>query len=265
LIVKIFLCFSLLLGVFGCAPTLQYQPGLTLQQNGCSSNTLDTSNTRITGPDSLRAEVTLTALSGASKTSASGHFYAHPGKRYKLDLYGFPGILGAAFLWKEAHWSLALYEQNKWLEGEGRLIPLPMLSGVKAPFELVFAPIWGQVLPPQWDKSLAGKQLACSAIDSLYFEWRSEEKKDGAESLAESKATHWRIRLNHQSGLPDTLWDVKNGFALAYAGWHQQDSLILPKSITCSRQGQNLFMLEPNKVTWNFPWKRNPYTIRPPE
>src|SRR4051812_44218320 len=72
-----------------------------------------------TPPDSLRAELDLTAFGSGRKSSVSAAFSAVPYRKYKLDLFGLPGMVGGSFFWTTEKWTLVLFERDSYLEGVG--------------------------------------------------------------------------------------------------------------------------------------------------
>ena len=98
-------------------------------------------------PDSLRAEVELTGYKGRNRTTVSAGLSALPLRKYKLDVYGLPGMVEASFLWTDTGWTLVVYGREGYLQGYGDTVDLPALGLEKAPVHDLFACLWGDFFP----------------------------------------------------------------------------------------------------------------------
>lgn len=241
-----------------CAPALRYEPGkqLLTSPQPVSDSSQPASDKGLTlvfaaagltkPPDSIDAELTLVAHEGKGKTEVTGRLFARPGNCGKLDLYGLPGRLGGAFRWQNADWELAIYDPPRYDSGRGARVPLPLPGGAEAPYDALFAPLWGSLLP--WSEGTPLKREA-SAPHVV-----SGPGEGGT----------WRVAFDAKTGLPDTLWDSQ-GWALSYSRWRQHEGRPLPGLITCARDGVVWLEVVVRQVRDNPAWRRNPFVLRKPK
>lgn len=197
-------------------------------------------------PDSIDAELSLLAYQGRSKTLVSARLFARPGQCGKLDLYGFPGMLGGSFQWKQAAWELAIYDPPRYLQGEGKRVPLPLPGEMKAPYDVLFAPLWGALFPwppgtPLTAESGSGRHLAGRGEGGL-----------------------WSAHLSAASGLPDTVWDRSQGWRITYERWKKQGERPYPGVIKCFQRDQLWLEIEVRTLRDNPEWGRSPFVLRKP-
>ncbi len=250
----------------GCAgPALRYAPGhalLACDPSGADSsractpgNNLDTLTLRAPAfqsspPDSIDAELSFLAQEGRRKTLVSGRLFARPGRCGKLDLYGLPGMLGGAFRWRNAEWELAIYDPPRYESGEGKRVPLPLPGGVEAPYDALFSPLWGSLLP--W---MPGTPLKRDSLDALVLSGPGE-------------GGTWKAKFNAVTGLPDTLWDASAGWTLSYSDWKKKGDRLYPGKVTCTQKSatsEAWLEVEVRSLRDNPPWTRDPFVLRKPE
>jgi hypothetical protein len=241
-----------------CAPSLHYGPGRQLLSAGepvaDPARQPNASDTLVAPghaglavpPDSIDAELVFVAHEGRRKTEVTGRLFARPGSCGKLDLYGLPGMLGGAFRWQNADWELAIYDPPRYDSGSGARVPLPLPGGAEAPYDALFSPLWGALLP--W---MPGAPLKRDSVRPYVFSGPGE-------------GGNWRVAFAAKSGLPDTLWDSQ-GWALSYSHWRQQGGRLLPGRITCAREGVVWLEVVVRQVRDNPAWRRNPFVLRKPK
>jgi hypothetical protein len=98
-------------------------------------------------PDSLRASIELTGFQGLRKTTVSAAFSAVPRKKYRMDVYGLPGMVEATFHWADTGWTLVIHGREGYLRGYGDDVELPGLGLGKVPVHDLFACLWGDFFP----------------------------------------------------------------------------------------------------------------------
>ncbi len=240
----------------GCAPSLRYDAGRALlaQPRHAGYDTLPMHS--LSGkaphpvglpPDSLDADLVLVAHEGRRKTEVFGRLFARPGHCGKLDLYGMPGMLGGAFRWRNADWELAVYDPPRYDSGQGSRVPLPLPGGAEAPYDALFAPLWGALLP--W---MPGTPLRRDSVRTEVFSGPGEGGR-------------WSVAFDVRTGLPDTLWDEDGGWTLIYGQWRSMQGRLVPALVTCLHDGRVWLEVGLKQVRDNPTWKRDPFVLRKPK
>jgi hypothetical protein len=238
-----------------CAPTLKFETGraLALAAPHASADTLAWHAADTVGrpPDSLDADLELLVYEGRMKTLVTGRLFARPGQCGKLDLYGLPGMLGGAFRWRNAEWELAVYDPPRYDSGQGHRVPLPLPGGVQAPYDALFSPFWGAILP--W---MPGTPLQRDSLRANVYGGPGE-------------GGYWRVAFNPNTGMPDTLWDEAGGWTLVYSQWrhHREGKAprLIPGRVTCIQSGQIWLEVGLRTLRENPGWQRNPFVLRKPK
>lgn len=140
---------ALVLLLAGCAPKARYAAGEALLRGKAPA--------AVAEPESLRAKLELTAFERGRKSSASAAFSAKPRSRYKLDVYGLPGMVEASFLWADTGWALVLHGREGYLLGYGDTVALPGLGIGAAPVHDLFGFLWGDFFPGGGEGDAAGR------------------------------------------------------------------------------------------------------------
>jgi hypothetical protein len=235
----------------GCAPSLKFETGRSLVALAphASADTLawHPADTLGRPPDSLDAELELLVHQGRQKTLVTGRLFARPGQCGKLDLYGLPGMLGGAFRWRNAEWELAVYDPPRYDSGQGYRVPLPLPGGSQAPYDALFSPLWGAILP--W---MPGTPLQRDSLRSDVYAGPGEGGR-------------WKVAFNRQTGLPDTLWDESGGWTLVYSHWRRVQNRLVPGRVTCIQNGRIWLEVGLRSVRDNPVWQRNPFVLRKPK
>jgi hypothetical protein len=136
-------------------------------------------------PDSARVKAMISVSQNEAKEKLSAVLFAVPDKRYRLELSGSFGFSAASILWKEGKWRIILPQDERYMEGVGDCVFVPIYGGVDIhKFSLLF---FGQKVgsldcgEKEWDhfKLEYGENFASvvSGSDSLKLEIRDINPK----------------------------------------------------------------------------------------
>ncbi len=243
-------------------------------------------------PDSLRAEVELTGYKGRSRTTVSAGFSALPLRKYKLDVYGLPGMVEASFLWMDTGWTLVVYGREGYLLGYGDTVDIPALGLEKAPVHDLFACLWGDFFPGDGEgvplmkrgagPEAAGRDSGDSAAgvagkrdpeDSAtggsggprLWPARWEQAGDGLIRYVGRGGPSWLARLDAKSGVVLEAVREDSALRIAYEGYAVRGSRLLPRRVKVFSRGKPLLDLGIGAVQDNPAWKRDPFRVRIPK
>lgn len=267
-------------GLIGCAPKARYAAGEALLRGEAPP--------AASAPDSLRASLELTAFQGARKLTVSAALSAKPLSRYKLEVYGLPGMLEASFLWTDTGWTLVVYGREGYLEGYGDTVDLPGLGIRGAPVHDLFACLWGDFFPGDAGGPGAGNRDAAglrAAGDSGAGAGHSGAA-DGSAAAAPGRPTlypadarpegpgvlryggqghAWRARLDGKTGLVREVVREDSAYRVAYEGWRLVKERPVPRRVRIEAGGKPLLEIAVGEVEDNPAWKRNPFQARIPK
>lgn len=250
-------------------------------------------------PDSLRAELELTGFQGGRKSTVSAALSAMPWRRYKLDVYGLPGMVEASFLWTDTGWALVLYEREGYLQGYGDTVELPGLGVGGVPVHDLFACLWGDFFPGDGagdrdgasaDRSAGGGHRGGgsgsaseptgdtardgSGRDSLgrplgsapppIFPTALEKTGDGRLSYA-AGGRRWLVSLDARTGVVREAAREDSAFRIVYEDYRLRNGRPVPKRIRVFAGKRPLLEIGVGTVEDGPKWKRNPFQIRIPK
>lgn len=201
-------------------------------------------------PDSLRAELEFIAFEGGRKSSASAALSAKPYARYKLDLFGLPGMTAASLYWTPARWTLVLFDRDAYAEGEGESVALGAPGMRDASIHDVFSWLWGDYFPGAPVGSLSAEQ--------------------GVVRYA-ARGGNWRVTLDQGTGLVREAVREDSAFRIRYddykagGGGRLDKGPALPRKVGIfGREGQ-LLEIRVRKVEAEPRWRRDPFFIKVPK
>jgi hypothetical protein len=214
-------------------------------------------------PDSLRAELELTAFAGGRKSSLSAAFSAKPRAAYKLDLFGLPGMVAGGFLWNPDGWDLVLFDRGEYVEGDGEHVEIGNLGLREIPVHDVFSWLWGDYFPG--DSARAGLPEGWARAADGSFGYR-------AGGMA------WRVDLDPKTGLPRSAARADSAFRIEFDGWRmskgsgakgpQPKGLAgerpTPRMVRFYRYREPLLEIKVKSLEDDPHWRRNPFAIKIP-
>ena len=211
-------------------------------------------------PDSLRASLELTALAGGARSSITAVLSAKPGRAYKLDLFGFPGVSAGGFLWRRGslgepdRWELAIYDKAEYLEGAGPRVDLGPAGIGELPVHDLFSWVWGDYFPG--DTALAGLPAGWARAEGGF----AYPGSDG----------EWRAELDPRTGLPLMAFRADSAFRLEFGPWRAgagaaSPARPVPRRVRLYRRGEPLLEIKVSLVEDNPAWKRDPFALRIPK
>src|SRR5690606_13950032 len=108
-------------------------------------------------PAAVQADVGLLPRApGAMPVSA--RLYAEPGLRYRLDVFGFPALIAASWVWADGGWLLVRHDRREARRGAGDALEAPDLRVRVPDVHAALGFLWGAPLPgwPGDDSARAG-------------------------------------------------------------------------------------------------------------
>ena len=81
-------------------------------------------------PDSAKVKALLSVSQGSIKEKLSAVMFIVPNEKYRLELSGTFGLSAASILWKKDGWKIVLPQDERYMEGEGDCIFIPVYGGV---------------------------------------------------------------------------------------------------------------------------------------
>jgi len=121
---KILLILIILVQIFSCSR----KPQLTYY--GDKQSTL---------PDSAKVKAVISVSQGSVREKLSAVLFAVPNEKYRLELSGSLGLSAASILWKRDGWIIVYSQDERYMQGEGDCIFVPVYGGVNIhQFSLLF-------------------------------------------------------------------------------------------------------------------------------
>jgi hypothetical protein len=198
-------------------------------------------------PHTLQADLgILPSASGSLPFSA--RLYAEPGRRYRLDAFGFPSLVAASWLWEDDQWLLVRHDKREVRRGSG---PMPETAGL--PFRLpdlhaALGFLWGAPLPgfPGGDSALSAASVGADGV----VRWSH-------------KGQAWEALVDSATGLCREVRSSTLG--LRYKAHRAHDGLVIPEAVEIFAEGKSLLTLNVRDWMASPPWKKDPFVLRIPE
>jgi len=148
-------------------------------------------------PDSAKVKAVIAVSQGNVKEKLSAVLFAVPDEKYRLELSGTLGLSAASILWKQEGWRIVFSQNERYMEGEGNCVFIPIYGGVDIhKFSLLF---FGQKInslncdnskPSNLTLEYSDNSvLAFFGKDSLKLEIKNIDKK------AEWKSGVWNLNV----------------------------------------------------------------------
>ena len=258
----------------GCAAKPRYAYGRALLRGEAA--------TPAPAPDSLRAELELTAFAGKRKNTVSAALSALPYRRYKLDVFGLPGTLGASFLWSEARWTLVLYPEESYRTGEGHQVALENLAAFPGSVSVhdLFSFLWGDFFPGRGDSLagvlLGGRSPAAPSVSTQPGVTEAGAPKVGAPEAGGHKGgatlvgyraadISWKLDLDEATGLVRTAMRGDSLLRIEYRDYRAWKDRPLPGGVRVYSRNRLLLDIRVKRVEDDPKWRRDPFFIRIPK
>jgi len=90
-------------------------------------------------PDSAKVKAIISVSQGSVREKLSAVLFAVPNEKYRLELSGSLGLSAASILWKRDGWIIVYSQDERYMQGEGDCIFIPVYGGVNIhKFSLLF-------------------------------------------------------------------------------------------------------------------------------
>jgi hypothetical protein len=246
------LCVTLLLSGCAAPSKVRYPMGEALLSGETPAP--------LPAPDSLTAELELTGYERRGKTSVSAAFSALPLQKYKFDLFGFPGMVAAGFLWTDTGWSLVLYERDGYLQGYGDTVEMPDLGVKAAPVHDLFSWLWGDFFPGTDPEAFASPSTSPPTLPPKGWE------PAGANAIRYQAGGHgWRVTLDPATGLVQEAVRADSAFRIRYQDYRVKDGRPLPGRVRVFSGDRPVLDISVDRVDDHPKWRRNPFQLRIPK
>lgn len=209
-------------------------------------------------PDSLRAELELTAFAGGRKSSVSAAFSGLPRTKYKLDLFGLPGMVAASFLWQQGqrqepeHWTLVMFDRESFVEGEGEHVEFGNLGIREVSVHDIFSFLWGDFFPG-YSAGVGGAlpgDFQGGGDGTLHYSARGQR---------------WTALLESGTGLVRGAVREDSAFRMEFSEYKVMKGRPVPrKARLFSRSGLVLEILV-KSLEDNPHWRRDPFFVKVPK
>ena len=203
-------------------------------------------------PDSVRAELGLTAFAAGRKSSVSAALSSQPRTKYKLDVFGLPGVVAASFLWQPEGWTLVMFDRESFAEDTGEHVEFGNLGIHEVSVHNVFSFLWGDFFP-----GISGNNRDFSSGDFL-------RKEDGSFQYA-VMGQRWTTRLDAATGLVQGVVREDSAFRIEYAEYKLIQGRPMPRKVTLYSRIGLLLEIRVKSVEDNPHWRRNPFTVKVPK
>jgi hypothetical protein len=245
----------LLLALASCAHTIKDPWGLALIQGVSRGQT----PARLQGPDSLQADLGITPRTpGAMPFSVrfyadlgdSGRFHVDSARRYRIDVFGFPSLIAASWLWKENAWILVRHDQRSIRRGTGAVLQPDMplnLPDVHA----VLGFLWGAPLPgfPGTDS------LTLSQTGGLV---RPLSQPGGLVRWT-YRGEAWEARFDTTTGLCREV--SSSSINIRYRQHRLRGGFVVPDEAEIFLEGKSLLTLRVREWAGSPRWKKSPFEL----
>ncbi len=208
--------------------------------------------------DSMRAEMELTAYGGGKKSSVSAVFSCRPRARYKLDLFGLPGMVAASFLWVENSWTLVMFDRETFAADTGEHVEFGNLGIREVSVHDVFAFLWGDFFP-----GFSGRGVGGLSGDGLGLTRDFQLKAGGLVSYA-ARGQRWTASLEEKNGLVVGVVREDSAFRIEYGDYKVMRGRPVPRRTRLYSRAGLLLEIRVKDVEDNPHWRRDPFYVKVP-
>lgn len=222
-------------------------------------------------PDSLRAELELIAFEGGRKSSVSAALSAKPYARYKLDLFGLPGMTAGSMYWTPARWTLVLFEREAYAEGIGESVAFgpPGLRDIS--IHHVFSWLWGDFFPGLSGAARKSDTGAAGSADPPAVSPPGPLRAEQGVVRYAAGGRNWRVTLDPGTGLVREALREDSAFRIRFEDYKAggrgrlDKGPAVPRKVGIfGRQGQ-LLEIRVRNVEYEPNWRRDPFFIKVPK
>ncbi len=203
--------------------------------------------------DSVRADLELTAYGGGKKSSVSAVFSCRPRSRYKLDLFGLPGMVAASFLWVENSWTLVMFDRETFAADTGEHVEFGNLGIREVSVHDVFAFLWGDFFPGYSGGSGDGRGLTGDF-----------QLKVGGLVSYTARGQRWTASLEKKTGLVVEVVREDSAFRIEYGDYKVMRGRPVPRRTRLYSRAGLLLEIRVKDVEDNPHWRRDPFYVKVP-
>lgn len=220
-----------------CAPPLKDSFGLALRRGETP--------VQPPVPDSLQVDLeVLPQAPGLAPFSA--RLYAEPLHRYRLDVFGFPSMLAASWLWERGGWTLVRHDRREVSHGTGAGLDLEGLPLRVPDLNAVLGFLWGAPLPGFQEAGVfSGTGNGGETLRWLH----------GGEE--------WTARFEPITGVCREA--ASPNLMLRYARHRARGNLVVAERTEIFVDGKLELILQVRSWTRAPSWKRDPFSLKIPE
>lgn len=198
-------------------------------------------------PASLQADLGLQPQARGA-LPFSTRLYAEPGVRYRLDVFGFPSLLAASWLWQDETWLLVRHDKRQVLSGSG-----PLRAQADLPLELpdphaALGFLWGNPLPGFPDSGAVPPGFTADSTGLVRWVYKDEP---------------WEARIDPATGLCREVRSPR--LTLRYAFHRKHAGLVVAEQAEIFSGGESLLVLKVRDWVASPPWKKDPFIMKVPE
>lgn len=218
-------------------------------------------------PDSLRAELELTAFSGGDaggeaggevngekrqKSSVTAALSAKPRVAYKLDIYGFPGTVAASFLWQNNAWTLVIYDRENFVKGEGEHVEFGNLGIHEVSIHNIFAFLWGDFFPGIASQNNLTLPITFKRVNANQLEYTTQGQS-------------WKATLEPRTGLVHEVVREDSAFRIHYVEYKILSGRTVPSKVEIYSRSGLLLEIKVKSLQDRPHWSRDPFFIKVPK
>jgi len=209
-------------------------------------------------PDSLRAELELTAFAGGRKSSVSAAFSCLPRSKYKLDLFGLPGMVAASFLWLQGqgqepdHWTLVMFDRESYAADTGEHVEFGNLGIREVSVHDIFSFLWGDFFP--------GYPARPGGVLPADFQGGG----DGTLRYT-AQGQHWTAWLEPGTGLVRGAVREDSAFRMEYSDYKILKNRPVPRRARLFSRSGLVLEIRVKSVEDDPHWRRDPFFIKVPK
>jgi hypothetical protein len=194
-------------------------------------------------PQTIQADLSvLPRARGAVPFSA--RLYAEPLHSYRVDVFGFPSLLAASWLWQNDQWLLVRHDKREARTGSGATLAEEGLPLRLPNVHDALGFLWGAPLP-----GYPGRDSAMADGGGV-VRWTHEGEA-------------WEARFDPVTGLCREARSP--GLRLRYALHGPHGGMIIPGEAEIFSGGESLLLLRVRDWVASPPWKKDPFVLPVPE